>query len=92
MTPSIQPSSPFNTIALGCALSATLVILFVICLVAALVLPENWPASHRWVELFSLAPLRSLRVWIDGIVFSIVFGWISAVVLSLVYNSLIRHA
>lgn len=91
MTPISQPSSPFNTIALGWALSATLVVLFVICLVAALVLPDNWPATHRWVELFSLAPLRSLRVWIDGIVFSIIFGWISAVVLSLVYNSLIRR-
>jgi hypothetical protein len=50
----------------------------VICLVVALVLPD-WPASHRWVGLFSLAPLTSFRVWIDGIVFSVVFGWISAV-------------
>ena len=91
MTPVIQPSSPFNTIALGWALSATLVVLFMICLGAALVLPESWPASHRWVGLFSLAPLTSLRVWIDGIVFSIVFGWISAVLLCLVYNSLIRR-
>jgi hypothetical protein len=90
MTPAVQPSSPLNTMALGWALSATLVVLFVICVVAALVLPD-WPASHRWVELFSLAPLKSLRVWIDGVVFSIVFGWISAVVLRLVYNGVIRR-
>jgi hypothetical protein len=91
MTPVIQSSSPFNAVALGWALSATLVVLFVLCLAAALVLPERWPASHRWVGLFSLAPLTSARVWLDGIVFSIVFGWISAVVLSLVYNRLVRR-
>jgi hypothetical protein len=90
MASAVQPSSPLNTIALGWALSATLVVLFVICVVAALILPD-WPASHRWVELFSVAPLRSLRVWIDGIVFSVAFGWISAVVLSLVYNRVVRR-
>jgi hypothetical protein len=90
MNPAVARSSPLDMIALGWGLSATLVVLFVICVVAALVLPD-WPASHRWVELFYLAPLTSLRVWMDGIVFSIVFGWISAVVLSLVYNRVIHR-
>jgi hypothetical protein len=53
--------------------SAALVALFVICLVVALVLP-GWPASHAWIALFSVAPLTSIRVWVDGIVFS----WCSA--------------
>jgi hypothetical protein len=35
--------------------------------------------------------MTSVRVWVDGIVFSIVFGWITAVVLGLVYNALIRR-
>ena len=90
MNPTASGYSPLNIAGLACGLSAALVVLFVICLVVALVLPD-WPASHRWVGLFSLAPLTSFRVWIDGIVFSIVFGWVSAVILGLVYNRVIRR-
>jgi hypothetical protein len=35
--------------------------------------------------------MTSARVWIDGIIFSIVFGWVAAIVLGLVYNHLIRR-
>jgi hypothetical protein len=35
--------------------------------------------------------MTSVRVWIDGIVFSIVFGWVTGVVFGLVYNRLIRR-
>ena len=35
--------------------------------------------------------MTSVRVWIDGIVFSTVFGWVAAIVLGLVYNHLIRR-
>jgi hypothetical protein len=83
-------ASRFNIVALGWALSVTLVALFVICLGVALALP-GWSATHAWVALFSAAPLTSARVWIDGIVFSLVFGWISAVILGLVYNRLIAR-
>jgi hypothetical protein len=83
-------NSSLDIIALGWGLSAALVVLFVICLAVALVLPE-WRASHGWIGLFSVAPMTSARVWIDGIVFSIVFGWVTGVVLGLVYNRLIRR-
>ena len=83
-------ASPLNIVALGWGLSAALVVLFVICLAVALAFPE-WRGSHGWVGLFSLAPKTTVRVWIDGIVFSIVFGWVSGVVLGLVYNRLIRR-
>jgi hypothetical protein len=83
-------NSPFDIVALAWGLSAALVVLFVICLAVALVLPD-WQASHGWIGLFSVAPMTSVRVWIDGIVFSIVFGWVSGVVLGLVYNRLIRR-
>jgi hypothetical protein len=89
MSPQIT-YAPFNIVALGWALSSALVVLFVICLVVALVLPD-WPATHQWVGLFSPAPLTSLRAWIDGIVFSVLFGWISAAVLGLVYNRLVAR-
>ncbi|KAB2939540.1 MAG: hypothetical protein K8F92_00370 [Hyphomicrobium sp.] len=83
-------NAPFNISALGWALSAALVVLFVICLVVALLFPDL-RASHAWVGLFSAAPLDSVRVWIDGIVFSIAFGWVTAAVLGAVYNRLIAR-
>lgn len=78
---------PVDIVALGWALSATLVVLFVICLAVALMLP-GLTGSHAWVGLFSVAPVTSLRVWVDGIVYSIVFGWISAAVFGVAYNGL----
>jgi hypothetical protein len=79
-----------NLMALGWALSAALVVLFVVCLVVALVLPE-WPASHAWIALYSVAPVTSLRVWFDGILFSVVFGWVTALVFGSVYNQLLTR-
>jgi hypothetical protein len=90
MNTQASANSPLNVIALGWGLSAALVVLFVICLAVALVFPD-WRASHGWIGLFSVAPMASVRVWIDGIVFSIVFGWAIGVVLGLVYNRLIRR-
>ena len=83
-------NNPLDVIAPGWGLSAALVVLFVICLAVAVVLP-GWRAAHGWIGLFSVAPMTSVRVWIDGIVFSIVFGWVTGVVLGLVYNRLIRR-
>src|SRR5262249_29827948 len=67
-------TAKLSVMALGWAFSAALVVLFVLCLAVALVLPE-WQGSHAWIGIFSTAPMRSARVWVDGIVFSIVFGW-----------------
>lgn len=80
--------SRLHIVAFGWAVSAALVVLFVACLAVALALPQ-WPATHAWIRLFSVAPLTSLRVWVDGIVFSLAFGWIAASVLGVVYNRLI---
>ena len=85
-----EQSSPLNLVALGWGLSAALVVLFAVCLVVGLIFP-GWQASHAWVGLFSVAPLDSVRVWVDGIVFSIVFGWVAAAVFGLTYNRLIGH-
>jgi hypothetical protein len=80
--------SPLNVVALGWGLSAALVVLFAVCLVVGLAFP-GWQASHAWIGLFSVAPLNSIRVWIDGVVFSIVFGWVAAVVFGFTYNRLL---
>jgi len=81
---------PVSITALGCALSTALIVLFVFCLLVALVFPDL-PATHAWVGLFSAAPLNSLRVWFDGILFSIVFGWVAAIVFGIVYNRVIAR-
>jgi hypothetical protein len=89
--------SPLNIVALGWAISAALGVLFVICLVISFIFPDL-PASQgwaAWISLFSVTvvdhPFTSVRVWFDGIVFSLVFGWVTAVVLGLVYNRFIRR-
>ena len=88
-------SNPLNIVALGCSISAALVVLFVICMVAGFLFPglpaaQGWSA---WISLFSVTstehPFTSVRVWIDGIGFSLVFGWVTAVVIGLVYNRII---
>lgn len=88
-----QPYSPLSIVALGTALTAALIVIFVICLGSALAFPDL-PASQvwaAWVALFSVSPITSPRVWIDGIGFSFVLGWVTAVVLGFVYNRLISR-
>jgi hypothetical protein len=89
--------NPLNIVALGCGISAALIVLFVICLLASFVFPDL-PASQgwaAWIALFSVTPTEhpflSARVWFDGIAFSLVFGWVTAAVLGLVYNRLISR-
>ncbi len=90
-------SKPLNIVAMGWALafSAALIVLFVICMISSFIFP-NLPASQgwaAWIALFSVTqtdrPFLSPRIWLDGILFSLLFGWITAVVLGLVYNRII---
>ncbi len=83
---SARPSTyhPISIIGLGWALSAALIVLFVLCLLAALFIPMR--AAHGWVALFSTAPIESARIWLEGIVYSAIAGWIAALVVGLVYN------
>jgi len=76
--------------AFGLALSGALVVLLILCAAAAMVLP-GWPLAHNWLTLFSAAEVGSLRSFVDGVVFSIVFGWITAAVLVPIYNYMIRR-
>ena len=69
---------------LGWGLSATLVVLFVLCMLVALFVPLR--LAHGWVSLLSDAPIDSSRVWIDGLVWSIVLGWLIALIFGAIYN------
>lgn len=72
----------------GLALSGTLVVLFILCAVAAALFP-GWQLAHGWISLFTSGAPGSLRSFIDGIVFSIIFGWIAAGTFVPTYNNLI---
>ena len=80
---------PINILAAGWASSTTLVVVFVACLIAALLYPSA-PLAHNWVTLFSVAPMDSGVVWIEGIFGSIAFAWLASVTGGLVYNRFAR--
>jgi hypothetical protein len=51
---------------LGWGFSAALVVLFVLCMLAALFMPMR--VAHGWVALLSDAPIFSTRVWVEGLI------------------------
>jgi hypothetical protein len=82
-----KSGSGVNIVALGWGLSATLAALVVACALAAMLFP-TLPVAHSWLGLFSTAPVGSLWNLAEGVVWSIVAGWFSAVIFGLVYNRL----
>jgi hypothetical protein len=74
---------------LGWGASAALIVLFVLCMLAALFMPMR--VAHGWVALFSDAPVDSARVWIDGLIWSLVAGWLIALVFGTVYNLIVAR-
>ena len=86
-----SPHGRLSISGLGWGLSAALVALFVLCMLAAWFLPMR--AAHGWVALFSDAPLDSRSIWVDGLIWSVVIGWLIALVFGTIYNWIIaRHA
>ena len=69
---------------LGWGFSAALVVLFVLCMLAALFLPVR--LAHGWVSILSDAPLDSGKVWVEGLIWSVILGWLIAVVFGTIYN------
>jgi hypothetical protein len=74
---------------LGWSCSATFVVLFVLCMLAALFMPLR--LAHGWIGLWSDAPIDSSRVWIDGLIWSVVVGWLVALVFGTIYNSIVAR-
>ncbi len=81
----LEWNRPIDVVGAAWALSAALVVLFVLCALTGMTLPQ-FPLAHGWVTLFSTAPLGSAKGFIEGLLASIAFGWITAVVIGLVYN------
>lgn len=74
---------------LGWGFSAALVVLFVLCTLAALFVPIR--LAHGWVALFSDAPVGSARLWAEGLIWSVVAGWLIALVFGTVYNWIVAR-
>lgn len=86
-----HPHSRLSISGLGWGFSAAFVALFVLSMLAALFLPLR--AAHGVVSLMSDADIRSTRIWIDGLVWSVVIGWLIALVFGTIYNWIVaRHA
>jgi hypothetical protein len=74
-----------NPLVTGLALAKTLVVAYVLCAIAQVVLPGA-QFSHMWLQLFSAAPMGSLNMWAEGIIASIVAGFVLGYVFSWSYN------
>ncbi|MDI1253852.1 hypothetical protein [Thermomonas sp.] len=82
--------TPVNLVALGTALSVTLVVIYVVCALAAMALPKA-PLAHGWLQLFSTAPVGSLESLATGIAGSLAFAWLSAAIFTPIYNRLVAN-
>lgn len=73
----------------GIALGTSLAIQTALCWLVVLILP-GWSLPHGWLALLSSAPIGSLTNGLVGIVVSFILGWLTAVILALVYNRLVK--
>jgi hypothetical protein len=71
MTLPSEPRLKLSVVALGCGISSTLVVLYVLCWLAVLIAPG---LAHGWLALFSTEPPGSITGLILGIVWSIIVG------------------
>jgi len=69
----------------GLALAKTLVIAYVLCAIAQVVLPSA-QFSHMWLQLFSAAPMGSTNMWVEGIIANIAVGFVLGYVFAHSYN------
>ena len=79
-------SAPLHLVAFGVGSSAALVILFVLCRLVTALLPAIEGASHGWITLFSKSPVGSVRALVEGVLWSVIFGWIIVIVMVPTYN------
>ncbi len=81
----MEHNKNLSPIAAGAALSATLVVAFVLCAIALALLPGP-QFSHMWLALFTAAPLGSLVAWIEGLIASVVVGFVLGYCFAHCYN------
>ncbi len=67
------------------ALASTLMVMFILCAIAQLVLPGA-QFSHMWLQLFTAAPMNTTAMWTEGIVASIAVGLVAGWCFAHCYN------
>lgn len=75
--------------AAGAGVAAALVVVFVLCAIVQAIAP-GLQFSHAWIGLFTLAPLGSPQAWIEGIVYSVVTGFITGWIFARVYSAVAK--
>lgn len=81
--PSLKPN------AFGLSLGLSFAILSLLCWLAVLLFPDV-PLAHAWLGLFGTAPAGSLSGGVTAILLSLVIGWLTAFLMALIYNRLVR--
>jgi hypothetical protein len=74
----------------GIALAVTLVVAFVLCAIAQAILPGA-QFSHMWLQLFTAAPMGSVQAWIEGVIASVIVGFVLGWCFAHCYNWSGKH-
>ena len=64
-----------SKVGVGVALSVTLVVAFVLFAIVQVILPGA-QFSHMWLALFTAAPMGSIQAWVEGLIASVVVGFV----------------
>lgn len=81
--------APLKPNAFGLSLAVSLALLTALCWLAVLLLPQG-QLAHRWLGLFTAAPVETVRAGATALVISFAAGWLTAFVMSVTYNRLIK--
>lgn len=82
---------PVHIVPLAWALTATFVVLFILCFLAALLFPTA-SLAHNWLGLFSTEPTGSTTQLVEGLTWNVLLAWTTAIIFGLVYNRLAPNA
>ena len=89
--PTVQTThAPMNGIAAGWALSAVLVVLFLVCVAIALL----WPTTafgQGWQMVLATLPGGSIAAFVEVILGAIAIGWLVAIMFGGIYNQLLSR-
>jgi len=91
MTNTANATPRLSPFAAAFGLAIALIALFVICAIVQMAMP-TLPATHAWIGLFTEAEPGSVRAWVEGLFYSILFGALAGAVFGFAYNAAARRA
>ena len=87
--PTSQNHVKLHVPALGWAFSTALAVLFIIAMLVVLFIPIR--SAHGVMTTIFDAPIDSTRIWVNGIIWALVVGWILATVTGTIYNFIVAR-